>query len=305
MCEDPPPPRRAQLIGGPWIPSVQGQRLRSSQLARRSPPGTIGAGQVGNCRRPGGPCSLSAREVSSRVASWPVQLGHASGGVPRPTVHRLPLYRRALAVMVEQARFPRLVDRARRGRRGEPCDAAAGPFSPRLVRDIAAPATRSHDCLARSNGRSLSTGTGRSSSSASETSGAPLPVRRDSVREAFASPPSLTSIKRSLAARLAASSSNTSSNSKKRVDSEQIEIGVIATPAGASQSVAERLISAGVRSILNFAPAVLSVPNGVVVRQVDLSAELQVLAFYQSRPAGTASLATAPGGTPGRTRGST
>ena len=65
---------------------------------------------------------------------------------------------------------------------------------------------------------------------------------------------------------------------------EQIAIGVIATPARAGQVVVERLVGAGVRSILNFAPAVLAVPPGVVVRQVDLSAELQVLAFYRSRP---------------------
>lgn len=67
---------------------------------------------------------------------------------------------------------------------------------------------------------------------------------------------------------------------------EQIAIGVIATPGPASQSVAARLVGAGVQSILNFAPAVLTVPAGVVVRQVDLSAELQVLAFYRSRPPG-------------------
>jgi redox-sensing transcriptional repressor len=67
---------------------------------------------------------------------------------------------------------------------------------------------------------------------------------------------------------------------------EQVRIGVITTPASVSQRVADRLIGAGVLSVLNFAPGVLSVPDSVTVRQVDLAAELQVLAFYRSRPRG-------------------
>ena len=62
-------------------------------------------------------------------------------------------------------------------------------------------------------------------------------------------------------------------------------IGVIATPAGAAQAVCDRLVAAGVRSILNFAPAVLVVPDGVEVRKVDLSIELQILAFHEQRNA--------------------
>jgi len=62
-------------------------------------------------------------------------------------------------------------------------------------------------------------------------------------------------------------------------------IGVIATPAGAAQEVADRLVGAGVTSILNFAPVVLSVPAGVDVRKVDLSIELQILAFHEQRKA--------------------
>jgi redox-sensing transcriptional repressor len=62
-------------------------------------------------------------------------------------------------------------------------------------------------------------------------------------------------------------------------------IGVIATPASAAQSVCDRLVAAGVTSILNFAPVVLSVPAGVDVRKVDLSIELQILAFHAQRRA--------------------
>jgi redox-sensing transcriptional repressor len=63
-----------------------------------------------------------------------------------------------------------------------------------------------------------------------------------------------------------------------------VAIGIVTTPASAAQEVADRLCQAGVGAILNFAPAVITVPLGVQVRHVDFSAELQVLAFYQSHP---------------------
>ena len=66
---------------------------------------------------------------------------------------------------------------------------------------------------------------------------------------------------------------------------EHVAIGVIATPATAAQDVCDRLVGAGVTSILNFAPAVLAVPDGVDVRKVDLSTELQILAFHEQRKA--------------------
>ena len=65
-----------------------------------------------------------------------------------------------------------------------------------------------------------------------------------------------------------------------------IAIAIIATPAVAAQETAERLVAAGVRSILNFAPTVLTVPDRIHLRQVDLSVELQILAFYEQRSAG-------------------
>ena len=64
-----------------------------------------------------------------------------------------------------------------------------------------------------------------------------------------------------------------------------VAIGIIATPAGAAQEVADRLVAAGVRSILNFAPTTIAVPAGVSVRKVDLAVELQILAFYEQRKA--------------------
>jgi redox-sensing transcriptional repressor len=64
-----------------------------------------------------------------------------------------------------------------------------------------------------------------------------------------------------------------------------VSIGIIATPAASAQSVADRLVAAGVRSILNFAPSVLNVPPQMPVRKVDLATELQILSFYQEHPA--------------------
>ncbi|HUQ38661.1 MAG TPA: redox-sensing transcriptional repressor Rex [Acidimicrobiales bacterium] len=66
---------------------------------------------------------------------------------------------------------------------------------------------------------------------------------------------------------------------------EEVAIGIIATPAPAAQDVADKLVAAGVRSILNFAPVVLNVPDHVSLRKVDLSIELQILSFYQQRRA--------------------
>jgi redox-sensing transcriptional repressor len=69
------------------------------------------------------------------------------------------------------------------------------------------------------------------------------------------------------------------------IESSGVSIGVITTPGGAAQQVCDRLVAAGVTSILNFAPTVLSVPDGVDVRKVDLSIELQILAFHEQRKA--------------------
>lgn len=60
-------------------------------------------------------------------------------------------------------------------------------------------------------------------------------------------------------------------------------IAVLATPAEAAQSVADRLVDQGVTSILNFAASVLTVPDRVTVRKVDLGQELQILAYHEQR----------------------
>jgi redox-sensing transcriptional repressor len=71
------------------------------------------------------------------------------------------------------------------------------------------------------------------------------------------------------------------------VSSKGVSIGVVATPPGAAQDAADRLVKVGVTSILNFAPVVLSVPSGVTVRKVDLAVELQILCYHEQRRAAT------------------
>lgn len=73
------------------------------------------------------------------------------------------------------------------------------------------------------------------------------------------------------------------SNLQEVVAASRASIGVVATPASSAQQGADMLVAAGVTAILNFAPASLVVPAGVDLRHVDVSTELQILAFYQSR----------------------
>lgn len=65
------------------------------------------------------------------------------------------------------------------------------------------------------------------------------------------------------------------------VSQESISVALIATPAAVAQDVVDRVVEAGVSSVLNFAPAVLSVPAHVCLRQVDLAVELQILGYYE------------------------
>jgi redox-sensing transcriptional repressor len=82
------------------------------------------------------------------------------------------------------------------------------------------------------------------------------------------------------------------------VQAKNISIGVIATPGSAAQEAADLLVAAGVTSILNFAPTVISVPHGISVRKVDLAVELQILSYHEQRRANalrSTKLAAVPG----------
>lgn len=67
------------------------------------------------------------------------------------------------------------------------------------------------------------------------------------------------------------------------VRSREVSIGIVATPAQHAQDAVDLLVRAGIGSILNFAPTVLSVPRGVNLRKVDLALELQILSYYEQR----------------------
>jgi len=63
---------------------------------------------------------------------------------------------------------------------------------------------------------------------------------------------------------------------------ERVDVGVVAVPGVAAQPVVDAMVAAGLRAILNFAPVHVRVPDGVAVRRVDLSTELQMLSFHRT-----------------------
>jgi redox-sensing transcriptional repressor len=63
------------------------------------------------------------------------------------------------------------------------------------------------------------------------------------------------------------------------VKQHRIKLGMIAVPAAAAQTVADRLVSAGVEGIVNFAPVTINLPEGISQVGVDLAIELEQLSF--------------------------
>ena len=70
----------------------------------------------------------------------------------------------------------------------------------------------------------------------------------------------------------------------REVKARGIQIAIVAVPSDAAQSVADQLVAAGIRAILNFAPARIKVPKDVRFKNVDLSIELETLSFYLAKP---------------------
>ena len=60
---------------------------------------------------------------------------------------------------------------------------------------------------------------------------------------------------------------------------ESIDIAIIAVPADAAQSVVDRVVNAGVKAILNFAPVKLRVPGSVALKNVNMAVELEGLSY--------------------------
>ncbi|HMM40901.1 MAG TPA: redox-sensing transcriptional repressor Rex [Thermomicrobiales bacterium] len=64
------------------------------------------------------------------------------------------------------------------------------------------------------------------------------------------------------------------------VRERDIRMGIIAVPAAAGQEAADALIAGGVRAILNYAPVILRVPDGVWVREIDPTGAMQSMTYY-------------------------
>lgn len=67
------------------------------------------------------------------------------------------------------------------------------------------------------------------------------------------------------------------------LSSNQIEVGIITTPAEVAQEIAEKLVEGGCKGILNFAPVRLVIPENIKLKNVDLSMELETLVYFLSR----------------------
>ena len=69
---------------------------------------------------------------------------------------------------------------------------------------------------------------------------------------------------------------------------ESIDVMVIAVPAKGAQRVLNQITSAGIKAVLNFAPASLVARRGVKVKTVDLTTSLESLAYFLARPQSSA-----------------
>src|SRR5437899_139562 len=69
----------------------------------------------------------------------------------------------------------------------------------------------------------------------------------------------------------------------REVKARGIQIAIVAVPSEAAQSVADQLVAAGIKAVLNFAPARIKVPRDIRLKNVDLSIELETLSFYLAK----------------------
>nr|WP_239537333.1 redox-sensing transcriptional repressor Rex [Arthrobacter roseus] len=67
------------------------------------------------------------------------------------------------------------------------------------------------------------------------------------------------------------------------LESKRANMAILSVPPSAAQELCDRLVAAGITSILNFSPTILQVPQQVQVRKVDLATELQILAYHAQR----------------------
>ena len=232
------------------------------------------------------PETSAQRSNLDRAASSVSRTRATSRGIPEATVARLPVYLRALAALADERRVDGLVRGARRRRRGQLRQAAQGPLPPRVLRhprrrlrrrvprlpDL--PRARPHPGLVGRHRRRRQ----------------PRPrarqLRRLRLPRLPRSPRWSTPTRRWSASAIAGLTVAPHRRARRRSSRHRRAPSASSPrPAAAAQSVCDRLVGAGVTSILNFAPTVLSVPDGVDVRKVDLSIELQILSFHEQRKA--------------------
>jgi redox-sensing transcriptional repressor len=243
-----------------------------------------------NGARPAGPRSGGSRSAASRANGSRASGSRASGargghhGIPEATVARLPIYLRALYA---------LADRDIATVSSEELAAAAGVNSAKLRKDL------SHlgSYGTRGVGYDVEYLVYQVSRELGLTQDWPVViVGAGNLGRALANYGGFASRGFRIAALLdcdpavvgttiARHQVRSAADIEDVVATHAVSIGVIATPAAAAQDVCDRLLAAGVTSILNFAPVVLNVPSGVDVRKVDLSIELQILAFHAQRRA--------------------
>jgi redox-sensing transcriptional repressor len=243
-----------------------------------------------NGARPAGPRSGGSRSTASRANGSRASGSRASGargghhGIPEATVARLPIYLRALYA---------LADRDIATVSSEELAAAAGVNSAKLRKDL------SHlgSYGTRGVGYDVEYLVYQVSRELGLTQDWPVViVGAGNLGRALANYGGFASRGFRIAALLdcdpavvgttiARHTVRSAADIEDVVATHAVSIGVIATPAAAAQDVCDRLLAAGVTSILNFAPVVLNVPSGVDVRKVDLSIELQILAFHAQRRA--------------------
>lgn len=65
-----------------------------------------------------------------------------------------------------------------------------------------------------------------------------------------------------------------------KIKTAGVKVAMLTVPASAAQSVAEKLVQAGIKGILNYSPVSLNIPNGVKVQHIDPSTHLQRITYY-------------------------
>ena len=84
------------------------------------------------------------------------------------------------------------------------------------------------------------------------------------------------------------------------VDSERIEVAVIAVPADHAQNVLDLVMRAGIKAVMNFAPIPLKVDRGVKLKSVDLTISLESLSYFLAQPVGENGKIVKPSGSSSR-----